>query len=85
VSYELAIADEAFEDIERLIDSLPEARRAEAVAGVDEALQRLAANPLLAPKLNLGRPTYRFQFTAGGVGYHWAATFASLRTSAASS
>jgi hypothetical protein len=31
--------------------------------------------PLLAGKLHLGRPTYRFRFTAGGVGYHWAATF----------
>lgn len=75
MSYELVIADEAFEDADRLIRSLPESRRAEAVDGVDQALQKLAANPLLASTVNLGRPTYRFRFEAGGVAYHWAATF----------
>ncbi len=76
MSYELDIADEAFADLERLIESLPEPRRAEAIDGIQAALLTLTANPMLAGKQSLGRPTYRFRFTAGGVGYHWAATFA---------
>jgi hypothetical protein len=75
MSYALDIADEAVEDLEKLLDSLPSARRADAIEGVDVALQKLAANPFLAPRRHLGRPTYHFQFTAGGVGYHWGCTF----------
>ena len=75
MSYALDIADEAVEDLEALLDSLPSAHRADAVEGVDLALQKLAANPLLAPRQHLGRPSYRFQFNAGGVGYHWGCTF----------
>lgn len=75
MSYELEIADEAFTDLSRLIKSLPPGRQDEAIEGTDAELQKLAANPLLAPKVHLGRPTYRFHFKAGGTGYHWAATF----------
>ena len=75
MSYELDITDEAVEDLDALLESLPSDRRADAVEGVDVALQKLAANPLLAPRQHLGRPTYHFQFMAGGVGYHWGCTF----------
>jgi hypothetical protein len=45
---EINRTDEAFEDADRLIRSLPESRRPEAVDGVDQALLKLAANPLLS-------------------------------------
>ncbi len=75
MSYELEITEEAADDLAALIESLPAARRADAIEGVETAFQKLAANPLLAPKQHLGRPTYHFQFVAGGVRYHWGATF----------
>lgn len=75
MSYELAIAEEAEDDLAALVDSLPAARRADAIQAVEQELLKLAANPLLAPKLHLARPTYRFRFEAGSVTYHWAATF----------
>lgn len=75
MSYALEITDEARDDLERLVDSLPAARRPEAIDGVDVALSRLAANPGLASGRHLGRPTYHFEFLSGGVSYHWAVTF----------
>lgn len=75
MSYALDITDDAADDLNRLIASLPADRRADAFNGVETALDRLAANPRLAVSQHLGRPTYRFSFRAGGVGYHWAATF----------
>lgn len=76
MAYALDLADEAVEDLEALLNSLPESRRRDALDGVEAALNKLAANPLLAIKQHLGRPTYRFQFVAGRVHYHWGATFA---------
>lgn len=75
MSYEPELTDEAVEDLRTLIDSLPSARRRDAFDGVETALTRLAANPLLASRQHLGRPTYQFQFSAGGVAHHWACTF----------
>lgn len=75
MSYELAITPEAEQDLKRLISSLPKHRRKAALDAVPEQLEKLAANPSLAVRSTLGRPTYRFSFRAGGVGYHWAATF----------
>lgn len=75
MSYELAIAPEAEEDLDRLISSLPQRRRGPAFDAVLAELDKLAANPSLAVRSTLGRPTYRFSFVADNVGYHWAATF----------
>ena len=75
MSFELLVSDEAADDLHALIESLPSSRRRDALDGVDAALQRLAANPLLAQRQHLGRPTYQFQFKAEGVGYHWGCTF----------
>lgn len=75
MSYELAIAPEAEEDLNRLIESLPKRRREAALDGVVTELEKLAANPSLAVRSMLGRPTYRFSFVADSVHYHWAATF----------
>ena len=75
MSYALDITDEAAEDLERLIESLPADRRADALNGVETALERLAANPKLAVRQPLGRPLYRFSFRAADVTYHWGATF----------
>lgn len=75
MSYELAITPEAEQDLARLIDSLPAKRRGAALDGVVMELEKLAANPGLAVKSTVGRPTYRFSFMAGGVRYHWAALF----------
>lgn len=41
----------------------------------EDDLEKLVANPQLAARGILGRPTYRFGFKAQGVGYHWAAIF----------
>lgn len=71
----IAIAPEAEQDLARLIDSLPERRRERAFNAVLAELEKLAANPSLAVKSTLGRPTYRLSFTIDRVGYHWAALF----------
>jgi len=75
MSYELAIAPEAEEDLERLVDSLPKRRQLLAIDAVHAELEKLAANPSLAVRSTLGRPTYRFGFKVDDVIYHWAATF----------
>ena len=75
MSYELVVSEEAIEDLHRLIDSLPSARRRDALDAVEAALDRLAVNPMLASRQHLGRPTFHFHFLAGGVHYHWGCTF----------
>jgi hypothetical protein len=75
MSYELALTEVAADDLLALLESLPAGRRADAINGVETALLNLAANPQLAQHQHLGRSTYRFQFLAGGVQYHWGATF----------
>ncbi len=75
MSYALAIAPEAEQDLARLVDSLPARRRERALDAVLEQLDKLAANPGLAVKSTLGRPTYRFSFVVDRVTYHWAALF----------
>lgn len=75
MSYALAIAPEAEQDLTRLVDSLPRRRRERAWDAIRDELNKLAANPGLAVRSTLGRPTYRFRFTVDDVGYHWAATF----------
>ena len=69
MSYELAIAPEAEEDLDRLISSLPRRRREPAITAVLAELEKLAANPSLAVRSTLGRPTYRFSFEVDRVGY----------------
>lgn len=75
MSYELLVSDEAVEDLHALIAALQSSRRRDALDGVDAAIQRLAANPMLAQRQHLGRPSYYFQFRAEGVAYHWGCTF----------
>jgi hypothetical protein len=75
MSYELAIASEAEEDLLRLVDSLPKRHRDAAWDAVVVEPEKLAANPDLALRSTIGRPTFRFRFTLGEVGYPWAATF----------
>jgi hypothetical protein len=75
MSYELAIAPEAEQDLVRLIDSLPAKRRGRAFDAVLIELEKLAANPGLAVRSNVGRPTYRFSFKVDRVSHHWAAIF----------
>lgn len=75
MSYEPDITDEGFEDIERILDSLSPERRTAALDALDEAFLRLAANPQLAGRGPVGRPTFFFHFAIGGTHYHWAATF----------
>jgi hypothetical protein len=80
MSYALEITDTASEDLLALIESLPANRREDAIEGVDVALQKLAANPLLAPRQHLGRPTYRFSFVAGGCNIIGVARLSTPRT-----
>ncbi len=75
MSYEVELTDVALEDFQRLVDSLPTARRRDATDAVEAALERLAASPRLAQREYLGRPSYHFSFVAGGVHYHWGCTF----------
>ena len=75
MSYALVIADEAAQDLDALIESLPSSRRADAIEGVEAALNHLTSNPLSKAKEHVGRPAYEFTFRAGGVTYHWAATY----------
>ena len=75
MSYALAIAPEAEADLTRLIESLPRGRRDRAWDAVRGELNKLAANPGLAVRSTLDRPTYRFRFVLDNVGYHWGATF----------
>jgi len=74
MAYVLELADEAAEDLNDLIESLPSARRRDATDAVEEAFLRLEANPRLAQAGPLGRLTYRFSFVAGKVHYHWEGT-----------
>jgi len=75
MSYELAIAPEAEQDLARLIDSLPPKRRGPALDAVLVELEKLAANPSLAVRSTIGRPTYRLAFTVDRVRHHWTALF----------
>jgi len=75
MSYVPELTDVALEDLKNLIDSLPSSRRRDAIDAVEAALTKLAANPGLAQREHLGRPSYRFGFAAGGVTYHWGCTF----------
>ena len=75
MSYAVEFTEIAEEKLQRLVESLPRTRRAAAVEGVATAMERLGANPRLAPHVHLGRQTYQFSFRAGGTTYHWAATF----------
>jgi hypothetical protein len=75
MSYALAIAPEAEQDLSRLINSLPAKRRGPALDAVLAELEKLAANPALAVRSTIGRPTYRFAFAVDNVHYHWAALF----------
>ncbi len=75
MSYALAIAPEAEQDLAHLIDSLPAKRRGAALDAVLAELEKLAANPSLAVKSKLGRPTYRISFIVDRVRYYWAAIF----------
>lgn len=76
MSYEPELTDEAVADFHALVESLPSARRRDARDAVEKTLTRLAANPQLAQRQQLGRPTYQFQFRAEGVAHHWGCTFA---------
>ena len=73
MSCAIVITDVAEQDLHRLIDSLPASRRRDALEAVDEATQRLAANPRLAQQLYLDRRALHFGFRAAGVDYHWGA------------
>ncbi len=75
MSYALAITPEAEAQLVRLVESLPPSRRDVAFQAVLEELTKLAANPALAVRSRIGRPVYRFHFTAEGVTYYWATTF----------
>ncbi len=75
MSYEPDITDEAFEDLQRIIESYTPERQSAVLDALDEALVRLAANPRLGIRGPLGRPTYFFTFEIGGTRYHWAATY----------
>lgn len=75
MSYELGITPEAEQDLTSLIDSIPAKRRGPALDAVLTELAKLTANPGLAVKSTMGRPTYRFSFTVDRVSYHWAALF----------
>ena len=75
MSYALAIAPEAEQDLARLVGSLPAEIRVPALDAVLEQLEKLAANPALAVRSTVGRPTYRFSFVVDDVRYRWAALF----------
>lgn len=76
MSYIVDFTPEALDDAEALIQSLSEDRWSEAEDGLGRALESLGIAPALAAKnARLGRPEFRFTFSAGGVRYHWAATF----------
>jgi plasmid stabilization system protein ParE len=75
MSYELAITPEAEQDLAEIVASLPAASRQDAWVAIVTEFDKLAANPSLAVRSQLGRPTYRFSFKVREVSYHWAATF----------
>jgi hypothetical protein len=75
MSYALVIAEEAGDDLLALVESLPSSRRADAIEAVNRELTRLSANPLPKAREYLGRPAHEFTFEAGGVSYHWGATY----------
>ncbi len=75
MGYAVGFAAEAEEDLEALIDSLPLARQKLALNAVAEALERLAMDPVNAPRLTHDRPTWVVNFDVDGVFYSWGATY----------
>ena len=75
MSYKLGITPEAAEDLDRLVVTLPTARRARALDAVHFNLEALAEDPSLAVKRHVGRPSFRFKFSVDDVGYWWEAAF----------
>lgn len=75
MSYKLGITPEATEDLERLVATLPAARRSRALDAVLFNLEALAEDPSLAVKRHIGRPSFRFKFSVDDVGYWWEAVF----------
>lgn len=72
MSYALDIADEAVEDLTQLLDSLPEARRADAEDAIEAVLVAFAALPMRDRAKHRYCPVH---FTAGGTRYYWGATY----------
>lgn len=75
MSYALDFADEAVEDLERLLESLPSERRDPAAEAVEAALLRFAASPLDRPRPGSSRPFVNLSFRVAEVNYFWAATY----------
>lgn len=75
MSYALDFANEAVEDLERLLDSLPLERRDPAVEAVQASLSHFAEHPLERPRPGGPRPFVHLNFRVGEVAYHWAATY----------
>jgi plasmid stabilization system protein ParE len=75
MSYVVALANEAEEDLTRLVASLPLRRRQAAIAAVAACIEQIAKNPLSAPTTTHERPTWRVEFNVDGVRYAWGATY----------
>jgi len=72
--YALDFTDTAVDDIERLIDDLPENRREGALNGVEAECTAFAENPLFHRRVHRA-PSFPINFRVRGVGYSWAATY----------
>jgi hypothetical protein len=72
--YALVFATTAREDLERLILSLPAARRAGALAAIEKLCAEFAAQPRFRPS-PFSTPTLSLTFKVAGITYYWAATF----------
>lgn len=75
MSYALDITDIGADDLVNLLDLMQSQHREDAFIAIEEALNRLAENPLAVPRGRFERPTYLFQFLTGGVLHRWGAQF----------
>jgi hypothetical protein len=74
MAYSLVYAPSAIEDLEALVDSLPDERRRRSIAEIDRMLTEFAAKPLFV-RHPFASPTISLTFLAEGVRHYWAATF----------
>ena len=75
MSYALAYAATAREDLFRLIDSLPAHRREAAIEAIDRICRAFAGNPVHRSGRHREAPTFPVHFELEGTRYYRAATY----------
>lgn len=75
MSYVPELTDEAFEDLERLLDSLADDLREPIITAVEALLGGYAADPSTLPRSVGPHPFAPLDFQADGLSFRWGMTY----------